>query len=79
MRSSDVNTPGILNCNELKEFWVSWLNGRLSTGYGGIPLIREIIAFEDTTPTAVNYMAISTGFNSIGEWIFYGIPGEDLA
>ena len=43
-----------------------------------LPNLREILSLEDPSPVAVNYMGITTGFSSQGQWIFYGIPGRPI-
>lgn len=73
-----VNTPDILKCDELQQFWVSWLNGRIALGYGEVPGIAEILGVDDPNPKSISYLGLSTGWGATGVWMISNIPGKRI-
>lgn len=59
-----------VDCNNYKEFWISWINGVISVGYGLTVGINRFLFLNDRNPHPVNYVAFSTGWGSSGKWKF---------
>ena len=70
-------TPGILDPNEFREFWISWKDGRIAVGRGRIPLLREILAWTDPKHMTVSYLSMGM-YNNEGHWEMYTVPGKDF-
>jgi Farnesoic acid 0-methyl transferase len=64
-----VSTPNILDANEFKSFWISWINGTISVGQGIIVGSSSFMTYTDPSPSAVNYIALS-GYNTPGSVFF---------
>ncbi len=41
------NTDGILDENELRSFWISWLNGHIEVGEGHQPGVNRLVDWLD--------------------------------
>ena len=67
-------TPGILNCTEMRPFWVRWKDGRVMFGTGSSPGENVVVDCEDAFPHPVNAITISTKSESndpgTGRWEF---------
>ena len=48
----------------------------MRVGDGNIIGVTEFMRYDDPSPTEVNYIAISTGWGTSGEWTF-GMYGEE--
>ena len=60
--------PGLMNCDELRTFWASWEGGLVQAGSGAVPLSHTLLTWQDPEPLDVQYLAVSTGWGSTGEW-----------
>ena len=60
--------PGLVDCDELRTFWTSWGDGLLQAGSGAVPLSHTLLTWQDPEPLDVEYLAVSTGWGSTGEW-----------
>ncbi len=58
-----------------RQFWITWLYGKIAAGFGEIPGILEIINYEDPDPISISYYAISTGWGASGDWEINELPG----
>ena len=67
------STPGILNCSEMRSFWISWSLGHIKLGHGSQVDDRLITQWRDPQPLSVGMIAISTGSSSQGTWHFSNI------
>ena len=68
--------PGLVNCDELRTFWLSWEGGLLQAGGGGIPLSHTLLVWQDPNPLDVQYLALSTGMDNTGEWVIRQDQGQ---
>ncbi|KAL4231839.1 hypothetical protein ACF0H5_009415 [Mactra antiquata] len=59
-----------LDCNQAHQFWISWTNNYIRVGLGNIIGEQQFMAWNDTDPHPVNYIAIATGFGASGAWSF---------
>ena len=53
-------TPGILNCTEIRTFWVSWQNGTISFGQGSYVGLQHILSWSPPQPHSINAVALTT-------------------
>ena len=60
-----VSTPNILDVNNFKSFWISWINGVIRVGKGNVVGNDMFLSYNDTSPIAVNYVALS-GWEAAG-------------
>ena len=76
----EAHAPNLLELQTLKEFWVSWENGRIQIGQGRFRGLRTVIDFEDQRPYDVSAIALSSANQA--EWkllLDQGKPGSMLA
>ncbi len=69
------NTPGIVDCANPRPFWISWQGGRIRLGKGHIVGSDVAAEYQDAHAYVVNYVSVSTGWGSTGQWEVYA-PGE---
>ena len=67
---------GLVSCDELRTFWVSWENGNVQAGSGGIPFSHTYLGWQDPNPLNVEYLAFSTGWGSEGDFQIRHDGGE---
>lgn len=72
-----VHTPGILDCTEMRKFWISWEGGLVRVGYGLRAGLQTIMEWQDTDPYAIHAYGISTGFGASGVWQLIDYTGKD--
>ena len=65
---AEVETVGILDCQEARGFWVGWAAQRIAVGYGNIPFEAEFLSYTDTEYRLVTSVGLSTGHGSDGDW-----------
>lgn len=61
------DTPEILNCDQAKEFFITWEEGVVSVSMG-MDLRHVFITYHDSHPFDVKYMSLSTAWDAAGEW-----------
>jgi hypothetical protein len=69
----DVDTAGILSVEELRPFWISWVNGTVSFGVGEVVGYGRRLRFQDPDPTYRKYvhsLAVASGPGTSAEWEF---------
>ena len=71
-----VETPGILDCDVMKPFWVTWLDGYIEVGNGAVYGDDVIVSWQDPEPLTVSHAAISTWQTAEGYWQFSNYPSE---
>ena len=71
----DENTPDIVSCDELRPFWIRWGQG-VEVGEGTVVGARVFMKLTDTNPKPVVAVALSTGWESSGEWRISSVEGE---
>lgn len=71
-----ANTGKLLDCNSIKTFWVSWLDGYIKVGEGD-KFNRNIkIATKQIKPHPVAALGFSTDNGTTGQWYLYGERGD---
>ena len=63
----------ILSAVQLRWFWISWSHGVISCGRGNRPGLQSFGSYNDPAPYSVNYMSISSYYQTTAYWV---IPGE---
>lgn len=59
-----------VSCTAFRSFWISWTNNIIKVGTGHDIGKNRFLIWNDTSPHDVNYVAVSTGFGSSGQWKF---------
>lgn len=59
-----------VSCTEARPFWISWSNNYIRVGTGNSVGLQQFMSWDDPSPHPVNYIAVSTGFGSTGDWTF---------
>ncbi|CAH1786996.1 unnamed protein product, partial [Owenia fusiformis] len=75
-RKLQINTPGIVDCDEYQPFWVSWTKGRrtltIAAGTGLCVGLNQILQWTDTSNIwNVNNIGIGAYYNAHASWRFY--------
>ncbi|XP_013106607.2 uncharacterized protein LOC106086465 [Stomoxys calcitrans] len=65
-------TPNILNNNEMRGFWVRWLDNTISVGREGES--QAFMSHKDPNLLPIKYVGICTAYGSTGSWLFDEIP-----
>ena len=73
-----VETPSIVDCDEVRQFWVRWDNGAITMGDGFEVGYSAVMSWEDPDPHEVNYVTLSTGWGAVGEWRIVEDEGTEL-
>jgi len=65
-----VSTPGIMDCNAYKAFWISWADNTIRVGQGAVIGRSSFLDWVDPEQRIFNGLTISTWDNSLGWWDF---------
>ena len=71
----EEDTPEILSCDRLREFYLSWKDGLITVSTGA-EFTHVFLSWKDPAPFQVNYMSVSTGWGATGEWQIPHSHGE---
>ena len=71
----NVSTPGILNCTELRDMWMSWEDNLISVGRGISAGINRILEYRDESKMKINAASFATA-GTRGIWEFNEVKGE---
>ena len=70
---------GVLSDTQLRWFWVSWTDGVVSYGRGSKPGLDAFGSYNDSMPSPVNYMSVSSYGPGRVYWVIpsqlYHAPG----
>ncbi|CAH1161215.1 unnamed protein product [Phyllotreta striolata] len=64
---AEVPTPGILNPNEFRGFWIRWQNGTISVGRENE--VPPFLSWNDYEPVNIEYVGVCTGWGASGSWV----------
>ncbi|XP_012218887.1 uncharacterized protein [Linepithema humile] len=67
---AEVETPGILNIDDYRGFWIRWDNGVLTVGKEGDS--APFLTFADPEPFGIGYFGVCTGWGATGDWLIEG-------
>lgn len=63
----EANTPGYLNGDEYRGFWIRWENGNISVGTEGDA--TPFLNWTDYEQVPIEYIGVCTGWGANGSWI----------
>lgn len=73
--TQQVETPGILSCNETRYFWISWNAGLIEVGRGMRPWDDTFVDWQDTG----NYHNVSSisfrGYRQFNRYTLHHVDG----
>ncbi|CAH0548099.1 unnamed protein product [Brassicogethes aeneus] len=64
---AEASTPGILNDNEYRGFWIRFGNGSVAAGREGEG--QPFVEWRDSENVIVEYVGVCTGWGASGNWI----------
>lgn len=64
---AEALTPGILNANELRGFWIRYTVGAVTVGHEGEE--DAFLTWYDLMPFIANYVGVCTGWGATGTWV----------
>ena len=64
-----VETTDVVNCGEMRPFWLSWDGGRVKVGHGSLLDRSTFMDWQAPEPRAVTYATFTTYYSSHGNWI----------
>ncbi|ELU10678.1 hypothetical protein CAPTEDRAFT_63764, partial [Capitella teleta] len=62
------DTPGILSCDEYREFWISWEHDMIEVGTGTDTGRDMFMNYAGTSLFPIHGLAVSTGWGAEGDW-----------
>ena len=68
-------TPDILDCDELRYFWVRWDQG-VEIGLGRIVGVDVVAQLTDYIGKDIRHVSFATGAGQIGEWHMHNSEGN---
>jgi Farnesoic acid 0-methyl transferase len=71
-----VDTPGIMDCNNYKAFWVSWADNRIKVGRGADVGESSFLDWTDPERRFFRGVTISTWDGAAGWWDFSYLEGR---
>ena len=63
-----TETHTFLNCDEPRDFWISWNEGVIRVGQGTELGWNKFLSYASDTPLQINYFIVSTEFLNQGIW-----------
>ena len=70
------DTPGIVNCDEWRQFWIRWEYNVVEAGTGNDVGASRVIHWSSVDPIIVAALSLSTGDGFKGEWGFTAFSCE---
>lgn len=70
------DTPGILSCDEYREFWISWEHDMIEVGTGTDTGRDMFMNYAGTSLFPIHGLAVSTGWGAEGDWELNLVPGK---
>jgi Farnesoic acid 0-methyl transferase len=71
-----VPTPGIMDCNNYRTFWISWANHNIKAGRGAVVGEAAFLDWTDPEQRVFRGLTISTWTNNPGWWDFSFLEGR---
>lgn len=65
-----ASTPGIVNANEMRGFWIRWSNNIIHVGRMGETV--SFMSYKDANLFTIKYVGICTAYGSRGIWLING-------
>lgn len=67
-RVAETQTPGILDCNERRFFWVRWENGHFEVGADFLAGLGRFLDWKDDSFNVFTALSFSSGSDETAEW-----------
>ncbi|EFA00610.1 uncharacterized protein LOC663246 [Tribolium castaneum] len=64
---AEASTPGFLNPDEFRGFWIRWESGLISVGHEGNA--APFLEWRDFEQVPIEYVGVCTGWGATGAWI----------
>ena len=68
----------ILNCNEMRRFWVAWTDKTIRVGEGSEIGQLEFLYYLDSNFHPIFSVGFSTGYTAIGQWVVGDVEGRTV-
>lgn len=65
-----AETEDILSCETARPFWISWKGAFIEVGRGNLVGEGRFLSWQDPEPLGVSIVAVSTGWDAVGDWEF---------
>jgi hypothetical protein len=72
---SQTSSPGILDCDTVRMFWISWAGGAISFGKGTIPESNRVLYYKDPSSHSINALSVMTPIGVKGNFTFGRVAG----
>ena len=73
---AEADTDDILNCGEMRQFWVAWTDKTIRVGEGSEIGQLEFLYYEDSNFHPVFSVGFSTGYTATGQWVVGDLEGR---
>ena len=74
-----ADTPDILNCDELRAFWVRWYSNHLEIGKGSHVGLKRIIDWQDTEDAhGISAVSFTAYVDSTADWRLSYLDGKPI-
>ncbi|XP_032681076.1 uncharacterized protein LOC116848753 isoform X1 [Odontomachus brunneus] len=67
---AEMETPGILNGDDYRGFWIRWDDGNLTVGKEGES--APFMSYADPEPFGISHFGVCTGWGATGDWLIEG-------
>ncbi|XP_032681078.1 C3 and PZP-like alpha-2-macroglobulin domain-containing protein 8 isoform X3 [Odontomachus brunneus] len=64
---AEMETPGILNGDDYRGFWIRWDDGNLTVGKEGES--APFMSYADPEPFGISHFGVCTGWGATGDWL----------
>lgn len=78
VRQNFTETPGILDCDDYRDFWISWDNQRVRFGEGELYL-NEVIYLDTENDVNIHFIETATGVDIEGWWSISKHQGREVS
>ncbi|CAH1794507.1 unnamed protein product [Owenia fusiformis] len=72
---AEADTTGYLDCDSLRNFWVSWTDGWIKVGKG-FDGQNEFLGWQHINPRVISAVAFASGYGAAAEWRFVEPQGR---
>ena len=66
----------VLDCSEMKPFWITWLKGVIQVGRGATVGQNKLLIWQPRNPHQINAVSMATGGRGVRAWEFYTPVGK---
>jgi len=73
---TETNTAYLLDCTEMRMFWLSWAAGTISLGKGTVVAQNRILFLKDASFKGINAISVMTPVGVLGSFTFEHFSGN---